>query len=197
MKYRDAEIPPKVIEAVKTLLTYIGEDPNREGLLDTPARYVTAWTEWAWGYGKDPANILTAFTDGAEQCGDEFVVVHNVPILSKCEHHMADFFGIAHIGYIPDGKIVGLSKLVRLANIYARRLQVQERLTNQIADALDTHLAPKGVGVIIRATHTCMSSRGVRIQGSTTSTAAMRGVVLEKPAARAEFFALCAAAEKV
>ena len=124
------------------------------------------------------------------------VIVTNIPILSKCEHHLADITGWAHIGYIPDGKIVGLSKLVRLANVFARRLQVQERLTNQIADALVDGLHPKGVGVVVKASHSCMSTRGVGIQGSLTITSAMRGALLEKHAARAEFLSLCSSAER-
>jgi GTP cyclohydrolase I len=154
------------------------------------------WKEWAKGYHQEPKDILKTFEDGAEHCGDEFVIVHNIPIVSKCEHHLADIIGIAHVGYIPDGKIVGLSKLARLADLFARRLQVQERLTNQIADALVDVLEPKGVGVIVRASHACMSTRGVNVHGSVTTTSAMRGVVLEKPAARAEFLALCEAAER-
>lgn len=183
-------------DIILRLLQFIGEDPNREGLQETPRRVLKGWQEWAKGYGKDPKEILKTFEDGAEHCGDEFVIVHNIPIISKCEHHLADITGIAHVGYIPDGKIVGLSKLARLADLFARRLQVQERLTNQIADALVDVLQPKGVGVIVRAAHACMSTRGVNVQGSVTTTSAMRGVVLEKPAARAEFLALCEAADR-
>jgi GTP cyclohydrolase I len=178
-------------EAVRELLRFIGEDPDREGLQDTPKRFLHAWKEWSRGYVLDPASILKTFEDGAENCGDEFVIVRDIPIISKCEHHLADITGIAHIGYIPDGRIVGLSKLARLADLFARRLQVQERLTNQIADALVEHLQPKGVGVVIHAAHACMSTRGVNIQGSITTTSAMRGVCLTNPAARAEFLTLC------
>jgi len=179
---------------IQALLELIGEDPTREGLRETPRRVVKAWKEWAQGYTINPATVLKTFEDGAERC-DELVIVHNIPVISKCEHHLADIVGIAHVGYIPDGKIVGLSKLARLTDLYARRLQVQERLTSQIADALDFHLAPKGVGVIVRASHACMSSRGVKIHGSVTTTSAMRGVLRTKPEARAEFLQLCAAAE--
>ncbi len=178
------------------LLRMIGEDPDREGLRETPRRVAAAWKEWASGYGQDPLAVLKAFKDGAENCGDELVIVHNIPIVSKCEHHLADVTGIAHVGYIPNGKIVGLSKLARVTEIFARRLQVQERLTNQIADTLVKGLEPKGVGVIIRAAHACMSTRGVKIHGSVTTTSAMRGALLEKPAARAEFLSLCEAAER-
>lgn len=180
-------------DIVLRLLEFIGEDPTREGLQETPRRVLKAWKEWAKGYEVDPASILKTFKDGAEHCGDEFVIVRNVPIISKCEHHLADISGIAHIGYIPDGRIVGLSKLARLADMFARRLQVQERLTNQIADALVEHLQPKGVGVVIHAAHACMSTRGVGVQGSITTTSAMRGVCLDKPEARHEFLSLCEA----
>lgn len=181
---------------IKLLLQYIGEDPNREGLRETPRRVLKAWKEWAQGYAINPKDILKTFVDGSELCGDEMVIVSNIPIISKCEHHLADITGIAHIGYIPNGKIVGLSKLARLADLYARRLQVQERLTNQIADAIVDCLEPKGVGVVVYASHACMSSRGVKVQNSITSTSAMRGALRENPAARAEFMALCAAAEQ-
>ncbi len=182
-------------DAVRTLLCFIGENPDREGLVETPMRFLKAWDEWAAGYEKDPLRILKTFVDGAENC-DEMVIVTNIPIISKCEHHLADITGWAHVGYIPNGKIVGLSKLARIVDLYARRLQVQERLTNQIADALVEGLAPKGVGVVVKATHACMSSRGVGIQGALTITSAMRGALLEKPAARAEFLSLCESAER-
>lgn len=178
------------------LLEYIGEDPNREGLRETPRRVLEAWKEWGQGYGEDPTSILKTFRDGAEDCGDEMVVVHNIPVVSKCEHHLADIIGIAHVGYIPNKKIVGLSKLARVTDLFSRRLQVQERLTNQIANAIHSTIDPKGVGVIIRASHACMSTRGVKVHGSLTTTSAMRGALLDKPAARAEFLALCTAAEK-
>ncbi len=179
-------------DAVVRLLQFIGEDVHREGLRETPGRVVRAWGEWAAGYGADPARILKTFEDGAT---NELVIVHNIPVVSKCEHHLADIHGIAHVGYIPDGRIVGLSKLARLVDAFARRLQVQERLTGQIADALVEHLTPKGVGVLVRASHACMSSRGVKIHGSVTTTSAMRGALMDKPEARAEFLSLCQAAE--
>ncbi len=179
-------------DTVVRLLKHIGEDPNREGLQQTPRRFIKAWEEWASGYAVDPAEVLKTFEDGAT---DEMVVVHNIPVVSKCEHHLADIIGAAHVGYIPNGKIVGLSKLPRLVEVFTRRLQVQERLTSQIADALIEHLQPRGVGVLIRAAHHCMSTRGVRIHGSLTTTSAMRGALLDQPAARAEFLALCRDAE--
>jgi len=163
-------------------------------LKETPTRFLKAWKEWAWGYTQSPANILKTFEDGANGY-DEMVVVHNVPVISKCEHHLADIIGHAHVGYVPNGKIVGLSKLARLVEVFARRLQVQERMVVQIADAIEEHLQPKGVGVIIRAAHGCMSTRGVKIHGSTTTTSAMRGALMDKPQAREEFLTLCKMAE--
>lgn len=174
---------------IKRLLQFIGEDPERGGLKETPHRVAKAWAHWCSGYGKNAADILKVFEDGAEKC-DEMVIVKDIPIYSKCEHHLADIFGTATIAYIPNGKIVGLSKLSRLADMFARRLQVQERLTNQIADALEEHLQPKGVGVIIRARHLCMESRGICQQGHYTITSALRGVLKDKPEARAEFMEL-------
>ena len=182
------------LDAIKTLLRFIGDDPDREGLRDTPKRVLKAYKEWGAGYGQNPGSLLTVFEDGAEKC-DELVIVHNIPVVSKCEHHMADIMGIAHVGYIPMKKIVGLSKLARITDLFARRLQVQERLTNQIADAIEEHLDPVGVGVIIRAHHACMSSRGVKIHGSTTTTSAIRGAIKNDAVARAEFIQLCALAE--
>jgi len=171
------------------LLQYIGEDSSRGGLLETPKRMLKAWDYWTSGYGKKPSDVLKVFEDGAENC-DEMVLVKNIPIYSHCEHHLAPFFGTAHIAYIPNGKIVGLSKLSRLADIFARRLQVQERLTNDIAHALEVGLKPLGVAVVIECRHMCMESRGVCQQGSTTITSAMRGVFREQPETRAEFMGL-------
>ncbi len=171
------------------LLQFIGEDPKRGGLLDTPKRVAKAWKHWASGYGVDIPALLKTFEDGADGC-DEMVVVKDIPFYTHCEHHMAPFFGTATIAYIPDGRIVGLSKLPRVVNAFARRLQVQERLTNQIADAIQEHLQPKGVGVVIRARHLCMESRGIQQQGHYTITSALRGVMRESPEARAEFLDL-------
>lgn len=181
---------------VESFLQWIGEDTNRPGLKDTPQRVCKAWEEWFGGYAQDPASILKVFEDGAEQY-DSVVAVHNIPIYSHCEHHLAPIVGHAHIGYIPNGQIVGLSKLPRLAHIFMRRLQVQERLTCQIADALMEHLSPKGVGVVIRARHFCMESRGIKTHAEgITSTSAMRGVFRDKPEARSEFLKLCSDAER-
>lgn len=174
---------------VVRILQFVGDDPKREGLRETPRRVAKAWAHWCSGYDKDPAEILKVFEDGAESC-DQMVTVKDIPIYSKCEHHMADIFGTVTISYIPNGKIVGLSKLSRLADMFARRLQVQERLTNQIADALWEHLQPKGVGVVIKARHMCMESRGICQQGHHTITSALRGVMLTESDTRSEFMQL-------
>lgn len=170
------------------ILQFVGEDSQRGGLLETPARVAKAWEFWCKGYGEDPLALLKVFEDGAEGC-DEMVVVRDIPFYSHCEHHMAAIFGTATVAYIPNGKIVGLSKINRLVDCFARRLQVQERLTGQIADALMEGLAPKGAGVIIKARHLCMESRGVCQQGHSTITSALRGVFKEGTQ-RAEFLAL-------
>jgi GTP cyclohydrolase I len=173
---------------VTRLLQFVGEDPKRGGLLETPARVAKAWRFWCSGYGQDPAEVLKVFEDGAEK-HDQMITVKDIPIYSHCEHHMAPIFGTVTISYIPDGKIVGLSKLSRLANIYARRLQVQERMTDQIADALYGNLQPVGVGVMVKARHLCMESRGVCQQGHHTITTALRGA-LKDGAPREEFLRL-------
>lgn len=185
-----------VFAAVETLLASVGDpNPKRPGMADTPARMVRAWAEWTSGYRQDPHALLTVFEDGAENY-DAMVIVHGVPIVSQCEHHLAPFHGYAHIAYVPNGRVVGLSKLARLADVFARRLQVQERLTTQIASTLhESPVKPRGVGVLVRATHTCMSSRGVKVHGNATTTSALTGVFLE-PAVRAEFLQLCAMAEQ-
>ena len=172
------------------MIAAIGDDPSRPGLFETPARVEKAWGEWFDGYNRSPAAVLKTFEDGAELCGDEMVIVRDLDFYSHCEHHMAPFFGKAHVAYIPNKKIVGLSKIPRLVDVFAHRLQVQERLTNQVADALHEHLEPVGVGVVMQATHFCMCSRGVNKQGSTTITSALRGALRTKPEARAEFMSL-------
>lgn len=174
---------------ITRLLQFIGEDPSRGGLHDTPRRVAKAYSEWFSGYRFQPEDVLKTFEDGAEKV-DEMIVVRDIPIYSHCEHHMAAIFGTATVAYIPNGKIVGLSKIPRLVEIFARRLQVQERLTNQIADALHEHLQPKGTGVVIKARHLCMESRGVNQQGHHTITSALRGVLRTVPEARAEFLNL-------
>lgn len=179
-------------DIVTRLLSFVGEDPTRGGLQETPKRVLKAWQFWTSGYKRDPASVLKVFEDGAERV-DEMVLVRDIPLYSHCEHHLAPIFGVAHVAYIPVGKIVGLSKLSRLVDIFARRLQVQERLTNQVADALAEHLKPKGVGVVLECRHLCMESRGVCQQGHVTITSALRGVLRNDPAARAEFLNLTGA----
>lgn len=176
-------------DIVVRLLQHIGEDPTRGGLVDTPRRVLKAWQHWASGYGADIPSILKTFEDGADSC-DEMVVVKDIPFYSHCEHHLAPFFGTVTVAYVPNGKIVGLSKLSRVVSAFARRLQVQERLTNQIADALQEHLAPLGVGIVVTARHLCMESRGIEQQGSITITSALRGVMRDSASARSEFLAL-------
>lgn len=171
------------------LLAGVGEDPQREGLLETPKRVAKAWRHWCSGYSVDIAGLLKVFADGAEHY-DQMVVRKDIPIYSHCEHHLAAIIGRCTIAYIPDGRVVGLSKLDRLADAFARRLQVQERLTTQIADAMEEHLRPLGVGVYISARHLCVESRGVQHQNSETVTTALRGFIKDEDAARAEFLAL-------
>jgi GTP cyclohydrolase I len=173
----------------RRLLTSIGEDPDRPGLHETPARVAKAWKHWTSGYGQDPVEILKAFEDGAEQY-NELIVVRNIPVYSHCEHHLAPFFGKATIGYLPNGKIVGLSKLTRLVDVFAKRLQVQERMTIQIANALMEALEPKAVGVVVKCRHMCMESRGIRTPGEETITSAMLGELQPNLALRTEFLAL-------
>lgn len=181
------------IEMITTLifrlLHAIGEDPGRPGLLATPGRVARAWEEWASGYNVNVANLLTTFEDGAENV-DEMVVIRNIPFYSHCEHHLAPIFGTVTIAYIPDGRIVGLSKLNRLVDAYARRLQVQERMTTQIADAIMKHLKPLGCGIVVSGRHLCMESRGIKQQGHSTHTSALRGVFKEEPEVRSEFMLL-------
>jgi GTP cyclohydrolase I len=173
----------------RRLLAHLGEDPDRQGLAETPKRVEKAWKHWTSGYQQNPADILKVFEDGAEQY-NELIVVRGIPVYSHCEHHMAPFFGTATIGYTPNGKIVGLSKLTRLVECFARRLQVQERLTMQIAEALMTHVAPLSVGVVIRCRHMCMESRGIQATGEETVTSALLGEIRSNPALRNEFLTL-------
>ena len=163
----------------------IGEDPCREGLLETPERAVRACQEIFGGYGQNPKEILSKVFDSS---ASELVVEKGIPFHSMCEHHLLPFFGKAAIGYVPNGKVVGLSKLVRLVNAFARRAQIQENLTEQIADALMENLKPKGVIVLLQAEHLCMSMRGVNKGGVQTSTLSHRGVLSEDPALRESFY---------
>jgi len=174
--------------AVREILFAIGEDPDREGLKDTPARVARSYSEIFAGMRQTPDDVLTTtFEIGHE----ELILVRDIEVYSTCEHHLVPFHGVAHVGYIPgrDGRVTGLSKLARLVDVYARRPQVQERLTSQIADALAKHLKPQGVMVVIECEHLCMSMRGVRRPGSRTITSAVRGQ-LRDPATRAEAMGL-------
>lgn len=175
--------------ATSALLHAVDPEFGREGTAETPARVAKAWNHWTSGYDVDIAKLLKVFEDGGERY-NQMVLVKDIPIYSKCEHHLADIFGTASIAYIPNGKIVGLSKLSRVADAFARRLQVQERLTDQIADALVEHLQPLGVGVLVRARHMCMESRGLCQQGHHTITTALRGAMRDDPQAREEFLLL-------
>ena len=173
----------------RRLLRSLGENPDRQGLSDTPERAAKAWTHWTRGYREDPAAILKTFEDGSEH-DNQLIVVRQIPVYSHCEHHLAPFFGHAAIGYLPNGRIVGLSKLTRLVNCFAARLQVQERLTQQVAQALLEHLQPKAVGVVIRCRHMCMESRGIAVAGEETVTSAMLGDLQHSDALRGEFLSL-------
>ena len=179
---------PRIAAAVREILAAIGEDPDRDGLLDTPERVARAWGELVGGYGRDVELLLGTTFDIAH---DEMVLVKDIEVVSLCEHHLLPFTGVAHVAYIPsaDGRVTGLSKLARLVELYARRLQVQERLTTQIADALVEHLGARGVMVVVEAEHTCMTMRGVRKPGSSTVTSAVRGQ-LRDAATRAEAMSL-------
>jgi GTP cyclohydrolase I len=176
-------------EHVREILRLIGDDPNREGLLETPARYVRALEEHFAGYGQDPTSYL-ARTFEEVQGYDELVLVSDIEVYSHCEHHMVPFVGKAHVGYIPNGRVVGLSKLARVVDVFAKRLQVQEKLTVQIAQAIEQSLTPHGVAVILQCQHFCMCYRGVRKPGSWTTTSRLRGTFLNDPAARMELLTL-------
>jgi GTP cyclohydrolase I len=169
------------------LLSYLGEDVAREGLLETPARVVRAMGEHFAGYSQDASEYL-AKTFKEVDGYDELVLVSDIELFSHCEHHMVPFVGKAHVAYIPDGRVVGLSKLARVVDVYAKRLQVQEKLTKQIADAIQKHLQPQGVAVIVQCQHFCMCYRGVKKPGSWTTTSKLHGIFLKDPAARMELF---------
>ncbi len=175
--------------AVRELLLAIGEDPDRPGLQDTPDRVARAYAETFAGLWQDPAEVLATTFD---EDHDEMVLVKDIPMYSTCEHHLVPFHGVAHVGYIPgeDGRVTGLSKLARLVEVYARRPQVQERMTSQIADALADVLKPRGVLVVIEAEHLCMAMRGIRKPGSSTVTSAVRGIFRENAATRSEAMSL-------
>ena len=176
-------------EHVRGMLRYLGEDPAREGLLETPARVVRAWSEHFGGYAMDPGDYLAKTFE--EVAGyDELVLVSDIELFSHCEHHMVPFVGKAHVAYIPNGRVVGLSKIARVVDVFAKRLQVQEKLTKQVADALQTHLRPQGVAVILQCQHFCMCYRGVKKPGSWTTTSKLYGAFLENAASRMELFTL-------
>lgn len=184
----DADIISGLSQAVYSMLDGIGENPEREGLLKTPERVAKSLRFLTKGYREDPEELLkkAVFTESY----DEMVLVKDIELFSMCEHHMLPFFGKAHVAYIPDGKIVGLSKLPRVVEVFSRRLQVQERLTQQIRDIIQEVLNPRGVGVVIEAKHMCMVMRGVEKQNSTTTTSAMSGEFISSQSTRSEFLRL-------
>jgi GTP cyclohydrolase I len=175
--------------ATKTIIEAIGEDPTREGLIDTPRRVAEMYTELFSGLTMNPAEELSV---GYELGHREMVIVKDIPFYSMCEHHLLPFFGVVHIGYVPDetGRVVGISKLARVVEIIARRPQIQERMTTQIADAIDKGIGPQGIAVVAQAEHMCMVMRGVNKPGSNIITSAIRGLFRRRAASRAEFFSL-------
>ncbi|WP_338104929.1 GTP cyclohydrolase I FolE [Modestobacter muralis] len=180
---------PRIEAAVREILLAIGEDPDRPGLVDTPGRVARAYAETFAGLSQDPVDVLaTTFDEGH----DELVLVRDIPVYSTCEHHLVPFHGKAHVGYIPgaDGRVTGLSKLARLVEVYARRPQVQERMTREIADSLFDVLKPMGVIVVVEAEHLCMAMRGVRKPGTTTMTSAVRGAFRDNAVTRGEAMSL-------
>jgi GTP cyclohydrolase IA len=178
---------PALTASVRAIIRAIGEDETREGLRDTPRRVADMYAEVFWGLGHDPSEVLRVCFAVEHQ---EMVLVRDIPFYSMCEHHFLPFHGVAHVGYIPNGRVVGLSKLARALEILARRPQLQERLTSQLADAIMSSLEPAGVGVVVRAEHLCMTMRGIKKPGSQTVTSAMRGVFRHQAATRAEFMNL-------
>ena len=184
-----AAVPPDVCDAVATLIRWAGDDPDREGLVDTPVRVARAWLDYYAGYHEDPAQHLSRVFH--EVGGyDEIVLLKRIPFQSHCEHHMAPIVGVAHIAYLPGDFVVGISKLVRVLHGFARRLQVQERLTAQVADCIWDHLQPRGVAVVIEATHGCMTGRGVKTHGVVMTTSRMMGLFRDDEKSRREVLAL-------
>ena len=187
-----ARTPEQIKEAqdhVRGMLRFLGEDVDREGLKETPLRVVRAFSEHFSGYNLDPGQYLSKTFEEVEGY-DELVLVSDIEVFSHCEHHMVPFVGKAHVAYIPDGRVVGLSKLARVVDVFAKRLQVQEKLTTQIAGAIQTHLAPQGVAVIMQCQHFCMCYRGVKKPGSWTTTSKLHGIFLADAASRMELFTL-------
>ena len=178
-------------EAVKTLISWAGDNPNREGLIETPKRVVKSYQEFYSGYDQDPEEILSKIFEEVEGY-DEIIIVKDILLESHCEHHMVPILGKAHVAYIPDKRIVGISKLARLVDLYAKRLQTQEAMTAQIADTIERVLKPKGVAIVIDAAHQCMSSRGVHKTETSTVTSRMLGAFRENPKSRMEFMNLIA-----
>lgn len=179
---------PRIEAAIREILIAIGEDPDREGLVETPDRVARMYEEIFSGLEEDPEKHLKIFT---EEDNDEMVVVRDIPLYSMCEHHLIPFIGKAHIAYIPgEGRVIGLSKLARIVNCFARRPQLQERLTSQVADFLYDNLRPQGVAVVVEAEHLCMTMRGARASGSQTRTSAMRGIMRSDARTRAEAMSL-------
>lgn len=186
---RDANIPPDVLEAVSMLIRWAGDDPAREGLHDTPGRVARAYKEYFRGYEEDPRlHLSRTFKEVGGY--DEIVLLRDIPFQSHCEHHMAPIIGKAHIAYLPKNRVVGISKLARVLHGFARRLQVQERLTAEVADCIWIHLEPKGVAVVIEATHACMTARGVNTPGVSMSTSRMMGIFRDDEKSRREVLAL-------
>ena len=185
----ELEIPADVSEAIRTLIRWAGDDPEREGLLDTPRRVAKAWKEYAKGYEEDPCKHLSR-TFHEVGGYDEIVLLKDIPFQSHCEHHMAPIIGRAAIAYLPGDKVVGISKLARVLHGFARRLQVQERLTAQVADCIWDHLQPKGVAVVIEASHACMTARGVQTPGVMMTTSRMMGTFRADERSRREVLAL-------
>ncbi|WP_114226479.1 MULTISPECIES: GTP cyclohydrolase I FolE [Sphingomonas] len=182
-------VPDDVADAVRTLIRWAGDDPAREGLLDTPKRVARAWKEYARGYDEDPSHHLSrTFKEVGGY--DEIVLLKDIPFQSHCEHHMAPIIGKAHIAYLPHNRVVGISKLARVLHGFARRLQVQERLTAEVADCIWEHLQPKGVAVVVEATHACMTARGVNTPGVMMTTSRMMGTFREDERSRKEVLAL-------
>jgi GTP cyclohydrolase I len=181
---------PGAIDHVREILRLIGDDPNREGLQDTPFRVVKSWLEIYSGYDESDSKLNTFFEEGLGDQTDEIVMCKNISFYSVCEHHMLPFSGICHIGYLPNKRVIGVSKLVRLVEVYSRRLQIQEKLCSQIADKLIEILNPQGVGVIMTAQHLCMTSRGVKNYTAEMVTSAMRGKFKDQAQTRNEFLSL-------
>jgi GTP cyclohydrolase I len=189
LRVRTPEAIAEAEDNVRGMLRYLGEDVDREGLRETPARVVRAWGEHFAGYQQDPAEYLAKTFEEVDGY-DHLVLVSDIELFSHCEHHMVPFVGKAHVAYIPDGRVVGLSKVARVVDVFAKRLQVQEKLTKQISDAIETHLKPQGVAVILQCQHFCMCYRGVKKPGSWTTTSNLHGVFLENAASRMELFTL-------